>query len=143
MRLLVAVDKSNASIEAVRSALDMAENVQPNVTLELVHCVDPRLRMNGGAYESNEEQALQQGRDVLDEVEELARSEGVETIDVNTHLIHANGLTVVEELEDHINKGDYDLVFVGHRNRPEKTERHIGSTTKKLIGKSSIPVVSV
>lgn len=142
MKVLVAVDRSTASKDAVESALDLARELRDPIDLELVHCVSPVLKMNGDTYEESVGEAEQNGQKSLDDALSLVDSADVSPVSVETALLHTEG-KIVESLTDHIEENEFDMVFMGHRNYSEKKERFVGSTTKKLISQSEIPVVAV
>lgn len=142
MKLLVAVDQSSASKKSVNSAIDLASKIEDDVTLELVHCISPVITINGDTYDESLEQAEEDGQDALDSALTEIKNSPVEIATVNTKLLHSDQ-DIVETLSNYINESDFDMVFMGHRNHSNKTERFVGSTTKKLISRSDVPVVAV
>lgn len=142
MRLLVSIDNSTESMKAVNQALDLAEKLENNPEVVIAHCVDPVLAMNGNSYEEDLERATEIGEKAIEDATEVVDNRELGNIDVSTELLQVKD-TVVNELSDFIESGEFDLVFMGHRNRTEREEKYVGSTTKKLISRSSVPVVAV
>jgi nucleotide-binding universal stress UspA family protein len=142
MKVLVAVDNSSASKEAVKSALDLANELESQMNLELVNCVTPVLTMSNGSYDESLEEAEQNGQEAMDSgLTEIDQAD-VDLGSTETTLLHSDG-NIVETLTDYIEENDFDMVFMGHRDTSEKKERFVGSTTKKLISHTNIPVVAV
>lgn len=142
MRLLVSIDNSTESMDAVHQAIELAEKLEDNSEVDIVHCIDPVISMNGTTYDEDLERARELGEKAINNAKELIDEQDIEGVNISTELLQVDE-TIVNTLGDYIESGEFDLVFMGHRNRSEKSEKYVGSTTKKLISRSSIPVVAV
>lgn len=142
MKVLIAVDRSTASKDAVKSALNLASELKDPMDLELVHCVSPVITMNGDSYEESLEDAERNGQNALDSALTEVDDSELELNSTETALLHSEG-DIVRTITDYIEDNNFDMVFMGHRNHSDKKERFVGSTTKKLISQANIPVVAV
>lgn len=140
MRLLVAVDGSEQSDNALAHAVDLAEAAGGSVTV--THAVDPSVQEVEDA----------KGADRLvveDEGDAEARAERVldaavaavgDRVPVAAELLHGDPREVVPALA--ADEG-YDGIVVGHRGLSERRERVLGSVAKSLVERSSVPVTVV
>ncbi|MFB6100970.1 MAG: universal stress protein [Haloplanus sp.] len=148
MKLLVAVDGSDESYDALAYAADIADATNGSVTA--AYAVDPAIYDRGGrdpiSTLSDAEQRLviesvedaeQRGMDVLDDTAAFARDLGHE---VETELLYG---TPVVAITDHAESEEFDTIVVGHRGRSERTERALGSVAKGIIERTSITVTVV
>ncbi|EMA42612.1 universal stress protein [Halobiforma nitratireducens] len=148
MNVLVAVDGSDASENALAHAIDVAEAMDGTVTA--VHTIDPSVFDVGGsdpiasASDADErlilesvEDAEQRGLDVLEEAVDLASEHGS---DVGTELLYGDP---VEEIAAFADDEGFDAIFVGHRGRSGRTELLVGSVAKQLVERATVPVTVV
>jgi nucleotide-binding universal stress UspA family protein len=148
MKLLVAVDGSNASDNALAYASDVADAMNGSITV--LHAVDPDVYDEGGAEPistlSDAEQRLviesledaeDRGWALIDDAAEFAAEHGH---DVERVLLHG---TPVAEIAEYAEEHEFDAIYVGHRGLSERTERLLGSVAKGLVARATVPVTVV
>jgi nucleotide-binding universal stress UspA family protein len=142
MRLLVAVDGSEQSDNALAHAVRLAAETDGSVTI--VHAVDPTVQEVADAPPNGGDRLV-----VEDEEDAEARADrilaaAVETVGdrvpVTTELLHGDPREVVPDLA--ASEG-YDEIVVGHRGLSERQERVLGSVAKSLVEHSPVPVTVV
>lgn len=134
MKIVVAVDNSNASTVAVKYAVSRAKLLDAEITF--VNCVAETTRIDGDMIRTdthNDEQ--RRGNTALENATEMASKHGVPNS--SESITHD---TVVDGLVDSIESTNPDFVFVGHR---KLTHNGVGSVAKKLISRSPVPVTVV
>jgi len=141
MRLLVAVDGSEQSTDALAHAERLAAAAGGSLTV--VHAVDP------GVHEVEDVDPTAEDRFVIEdegEAEDRARrildeaAAGVERVPVTTELLHGDPREAVPALAE---AEGYDGIVVGHRGLSERRERVLGSVAKSLVERSRVPVTVV
>ncbi|ESS07681.1 MAG: universal stress protein UspA related nucleotide-binding protein [uncultured archaeon A07HB70] len=141
MRLLVAVDGSEQSDNALAHAERLAEATDGSLTP--VHAVDP------GVHEVADVDPIAGDRLVVEdegEAEDRARrileeaAASVESVPVTVELLHGDPREVVP---DFAASEGYDGIVVGHRGLSERGERVLGSVAKSLVEHSPVPVTVV
>ena len=148
MNVLVAVDGSDASENALTHAIDVADAMDGSVTA--VHAIDPSVFDTGGtdpiasASDADErlilesvDDAEQRGMDVLENAADHAEEHGH---DVETELLYGDPVTEIAAFAD---DDGFDAIFVGHRGRSERTELLVGSVAKQLVERATVPVTVV
>jgi len=148
MKLLVAVDGSEESRQALAYATDIADATDGSIVV--VHAVDPSAYDQGGTEPvatpadadrrlilESVEDAEARGLDLLDDAAAFARELGW---DVETELLYGDPVTAVT---DYAEAESVDTVYVGHRGRSERTDRMFGSVAKALVERASVPVTVV
>ncbi len=142
MDLLVAVDGSEASGEALEHACELA--AATNGSLTLVHAVNPDVYEDADPSAGSEEliqsveQAEERGRTVLAEAEDSLTDRDVML--EGGELLYGDPTEVIAEFAV---EGRFDGVVVGHRGLSDRYERVLGSVAKGLIGRSPVPVTVV
>lgn len=137
MTISVLVDTTTYRTGAVDEAVEIAKDLSEPV--ELVYCASPNIETNGDSYNEDIEESLEEGESVLAEAEDHISGNG---LDVRTSLIQTEG-SIVQRLSEHLESSDARMAIVGHRNLPDRTEELFGSTTKKLISETTVPVLVV
>ena len=123
-RLVVGVDFSSHSIEAVRWAGVMARAV--GGTVALVH-VEPESDVGGLSSTARSR------------LEDLARSEGLDA-ETSVHVLDGPiGSTLCETVE----RLEADVLFVGCRGRGRQRGTTLGSSTQHCLRQSPVPVIAV
>ncbi|AFZ71955.1 universal stress protein [Natronobacterium gregoryi] len=148
MNLLVAIDGSNESTEALDYAIDIADAMDGSITV--AHAVNPTVFDEGGteplASLSDADQRLivegvadaeQRALGVLEEAVEFATGHGH---DVESELLYGDPATEIAEYAD---EEEVDAIFVGHRGRTERVELMVGSVAKALVERAPVPVTVV
>jgi nucleotide-binding universal stress UspA family protein len=142
MRLLVAVDGSEQSDNALAHAVQLAAETDGSVTV--VHAVDPAVQEVAEAPPDGGDRLV-----VEDEADAEARAERVlsaaveavgDRVPVTAELLHGDPREVVPDLA--ASEG-YDGIVVGHRGLSERRERVLGSVAKSLVERSPVPVTVV
>jgi nucleotide-binding universal stress UspA family protein len=150
MRLLVALDETDASDDALDYALDIAARL--DASLLFTHVVESPAHVTeeestGGADETAEgertqfvrgamEDARATGDQLLREAARRAKSLG---ISADTRIVDGDPL---EELPTLARETSVDGVIVGHRGVDDYSET-VASVAKELIGRSPVPVTVV
>lgn len=148
MHLLVAVDGSSESHDALRRAIRVAEATGGSITV--VHAVDPDVYELGGMEPisglpdaenrilvESVEDAEDRGADVLAEAVDLATANGVA---VDSELLYGPPVDrIVAYAGDH----DVDGIYVGHRGMSARLEGLLGSVAKSLAERATVPVTIV
>lgn len=142
MRLLVAVDGSEQSDNALAYATRLSEATGGSLTV--VHAVDPSVQemadvppADGDRFVVEDEaDAEERAERVLDEA---VKSVG-DRVSVTSELLHGDPREVLPELA--VDEG-YDGLVVGHRGLSARQERVLGSVAKSLVERSEVPVTVV
>lgn len=150
MRLLVAIDGSTPSVNALSYALDLADATDGSVTA--VYAADPAAYTTtgedpgGGPREradrivvESETDAEERGQRILDEA--AARADAGEYgVTIGTELLHGDPREVIPDLAS---SEEYDGLVVGHRGLSERQERVLGSVAKSFVEHAHVPVTVV
>jgi nucleotide-binding universal stress UspA family protein len=133
-KILVAVDGSEASMHAVRTAVVLAKGL--NATLTIAHVVPPTFVPPEVpfAVQPWTEEALAAGEKLL---EAAARDSGMACERMNV-----TG-SAAERLAEIADTGNFDLVVVGSKGRGAVSRMLIGSVTDRLVHISNRPVLVV
>lgn len=122
MKILVAVDGSHVSEDALEFALD---KLGAGNEITVAHVAVPKLEW-GGYYESWET-AAERGEAILVEAEELAEDHGAS---IGTELLEGEaGTAIVELAEDK----EFDAIVVGHRGTTERRRELLGSVAEEVF----------
>ncbi|ELY44603.1 universal stress protein [Natronorubrum sulfidifaciens] len=148
MKLLVAVDGSEASENALTYAATLADAMDGSITV--VHAADPTVHDEGGnepdvsLWDADQRLVLesvadveQRGLDLLDDASAVADDLGH---DVAVELLYGNP---VAEIADYAEAEGFDTIFVGHRGRSERAGLMLGSVAKSLVERATVPVTVV
>ena len=141
MKILIAVDGSKNSLDAVQLLIDHADwyREKPQVELVTVHLPVPKLPGMGAAvgkkqiddyYRDEGETRLTAARRKLD----AAR------IPYEAHILVG---AVAETLVKHAKARRCDLIYIGTRGMSEIGKALVGSTASKVVQISNIPVLLV
>lgn len=147
MHLVVGIDGSEASKQALRHAAEIVEQAGGTVTALAV--VDPQVyeQRDGSGPITDREDALDRiVQETVEDAEERSEryleevTTAVET-DVETALLYGSP---VEAIVDYVSdRGNIDGIVVGHKRVDSKYERVLGSVAKGLIDRSPVPVTVV
>jgi nucleotide-binding universal stress UspA family protein len=148
MKLLVAVDSSSESDDALAYAIEIAAATDGSVAA--VHAVDPAVYDRGGREPvsslSDADQRLviesiadaeQRGFDVLEDATDRARELGRE---IETDLLYGDP---VGAITDYATREGFDGIVLGHRGRSERAGYLIGSVAKEVVERATVPVTVV
>ena len=146
MKLLVAVDGSEASHSALAHAGDIAAAM--NGSLTVVHAVNPNVYDLGGSepvvgfvdadsrlVAESMDDAEKRAQLVLEDAEARAHQLGHS---VETEMLYGDPVKAISEFAD-----DFDALFVGHRGLSRRTEQMVGSVAKSMVERAPIPVTVV
>lgn len=132
MRILVAVDGSHVSEDALEYALD---NFGDSGSMTVAHVAVPELEW-GGYYESWET-AAGRGEAILESAEDLAEDHGVS---ISTELLEGDASDTIlkgdasDTIADYVDEKGFDTVIVGHRGTTAKRGELLGSFAQDVVG---------
>jgi nucleotide-binding universal stress UspA family protein len=151
MRILVAIDGTDAGANALDYAIDMA--VRLGASLLLTYVVEPAVHVTDGdgstpPHEGERDgdgarfvqEALEDSRTTGDDLlHEAANRASVVGVDVDTHMATGDPVEVLPALVDETSA---DAIVVGHRRAADR-EEVVDSVAKGLIERSPVPVTVV
>lgn len=143
--IVVAVDGSNTSLNALKHAAVLANAGDAKLTLVTV--------ANPGEYmtlapeflqhDSYEEAAISSGNEVLAEASLMARNEGVQHVE--THLLVATRgeKEMAQELVDYADAQGADLIVIGTHGRTGLMHLLMGSFAETVMRQSHLPLLVI
>lgn len=143
--LVVAVDGSNTSLNALQHAASLA--VAGNARLTLVTVANPSEYMTLAPeflqHESYEAAAVAGGNEVLAEAGVAAKAAGVN--DVQTHLLVAakGAKEMAQELVDYADGNGADLIVIGTHGRSGLMHLLMGSFAETVMRQSHLPLLVI
>lgn len=143
--IVVAVDGSNTSLNALQHAASLA--VAGNAKLTLVTVANPSEYMTLAPeflqHESYEEAAISSGNEVLAEAGVAAKNAGVSH--VQTHLLVANkgAKEMAQELVDFADGHGADLIVIGTHGRTGLMHLLMGSFAETVMRQSHLPLLVI
>lgn len=141
-RILVAIDGSDPSIQALLEAVKLAKDQR--ACLRLMHVVNlgPLYpAVSSGAHVLTLRHALlQAGRDILDEAAALARSEGVA---VETALRWTARRRISQRIVEEAKRWHADLIVLGTHGRHGVERLFLGSVAEGVARTTPVPVLLV
>ena len=141
MKILLAVDGSRFSLDAVDSVIEHANwyREKPLVELVTVHLPVPRLPRMGLVVGKNQIQRYyeEEGEAALATAKKKLGAAGIK--------YKANVLVgqIAESIVQHASKARCDLIFIGTRGRSAAANMLLGSTATKVLHLSRTPVLLV
>ena len=135
MRILLAVDGSNASLDAVKSVIDHAGEFREAPRIELVTVHRPLPRVVGKS-----------------QLDRYYQEEGEKTLAAAKKLLDGAGIAYqaqvlvgdpAESIVKHCRKARCDLVALGAKGRSALGDMLLGSTASKVLHLSDIPVLLI
>jgi nucleotide-binding universal stress UspA family protein len=135
VRLLVAVDGSQGSVKAIHKAAEMAKEAKA-YDLVLVYVVPVR-EFPAMIAETDEEMQLRQGRGILDDMMEVAQSQGV---GARTELLRGHP---AQQILDYAANFQPSMIIVGNRGMNAARSALVGSVSSTISRKSRHPVLVV
>mgnify|MGYP002760861283 CR=1 FL=1 len=142
MRLLVAVDGSEQSDNALAYAKRLSEATDGSLTV--VHAVDPSVQELADVPPADDDRLVVEDETDTEERAERILDEAVESagdrVPVTSELLHGDPREVLPELAA---TEEYDGLVVGHRGLSARQERVLGSVAKSLVEHSAVPVTVV
>lgn len=134
-RYIVAVDDSEAGLNAVREAIETVKNENGEAKLELVHVLSQQIRNNGSEMIIEQPDANEDaGNGVLEKASKLVPND----VPYDTEIIHGKPSTSIVERASEI---DAMKVFIGHRERDKYNG--VKSVAKKVVSDAPCAVIVV
>jgi nucleotide-binding universal stress UspA family protein len=141
MKILLAVDGSKPSLDAVKCLIDHADwyREQPQVELLTVHLPVPKLGRMGAAVGKSQ-------------IEKYYQEEGEQSLAEAKKLLERAGIayqprilvgSVAETIAKHAKDARCDLIYIGTHGRTGITGALVGSTASKVLHISDVPVLLV
>ena len=143
--LVVAVDGSKTSLNALQHAAELAKAVKARLTLVTV--ANPGEYMSLAPeflqHESYEAAAIAGGNEVLAEASEAAKAAGV--ADVQAHLLVTSkgAKEMAQELVDYADSKKADLLVLGTHGRSGLMHMLMGSFAETLMRQSHLPLLVI
>src|SRR4030066_50651 len=130
MKILVPVDGSKHSMEAVRIALKYAKATKTDISLMTVTPYVPGLDLELSAKELQRLEAgfKSRGEDILAEAQKILKSEGI-----SSSTILASAISPADEIVNTAKKEKVDLIIIGCRGLGSAASRFLmGSVASKV-----------
>jgi len=141
MKILVPVDGSKYSMEAVKAAVDYAKTKKAEIYLMMVtpFLAGLDLELSAKAADSINESTKRRGEEVLEKAEAMLQAEGVAAKTILTASSSpANEILEVAE------KKKMDLIIIGSKGMGGKATRFfMGSVASKIVGHAPCSVLIV
>ena len=141
MKILVPVDGSTYSMEAVNVALDYAKAKGAEITIITVTPFIPGLDLEISAKEldSLTQKIKRNGEDVLEKAQAVLKSAGV-----SSRSILSSSTSAADEIIGVVEKEKTDLIIIGNRGLGGKATRFfMGSVALKVVGNAPCSVYVV
>ncbi|MGB1111020.1 MAG: universal stress protein [Gammaproteobacteria bacterium] len=135
-KILVAVDGSSNSTNALNQAIALAQPLGASITLITV--IDMYIESMSVAVDM-EEELSREARTVLDDDKALVESAGVTCADTIVHMGGEPHAFIVDEAKAH----HVDLIVVGSHGRTGLSRLLHGSVSESVIGHAPCPVLVV
>jgi nucleotide-binding universal stress UspA family protein len=132
MKILVPVDGSQYSMEAVKVALDYAKTKGAEITLITVTPFVPGLDLEISAKElaSLTEKMKSRGEEILEKAQAVLKSDGV-----SSRSILSSSVSAADEIIGVAEKEKVDLIIIGNRGMGGAATRFfMGSIASKVVG---------
>jgi len=141
-RVLVAVDGSDASIDASNYAIDMAKKFEASLTVLFI--VAPAVYIdfgyaNVGTTNEIESTKKKLAQNEVDKVNEKAMEKGV-TVRTDVLIKH---ISVVKEIVEYAEKYKIDLIIIGSRGMTGFKKMLLGSVASGVVTYAQCPVLVV
>jgi nucleotide-binding universal stress UspA family protein len=132
MKILVPVDGSQNSMEAVKVALQYAKTAKADVYLMTVtpFISGLDLEISAGAMDSLNESMKSRGEEVLKKAQGILAAEGI-----SAKTILSSSISAADDIVGFAEKEKVDLIVIGSRGLGGKATRFImGSVASKVVG---------
>ncbi len=132
MKILVPVDGSQNSMEAVKVALKYAKATKTDIYLMTVtpFISGLDLEISAGAMDSLNESMKSRGEEVLKKAQDILTTEGV-----SAKTILSSSISAADDIVSFAEKEKVDLIIIGSRGLGGKATRFImGSVASKVVG---------
>jgi nucleotide-binding universal stress UspA family protein len=139
MKILLAVDGSKHSLDAVKSLIEHADwfSGKPQVFLAHVHLPVPKMGGFGPSKSVIETYYREEGEEALAKAVKLLDKAGLEHVD--SILVGP----VAETLCKHATANKVDLIYMGTRGLHAAANLVVGSVATKVLHNASVPVLLV
>ncbi|MFC7081510.1 universal stress protein [Halorussus caseinilyticus] len=133
--ILVPTDGSKAAERAVEQAVELAAESGGTVhALYVMNVGDADFMVTPSDIAETKERLQKKGARFLDAATDRAEQAGVECVTATKSGIPE------DEILDYAREHGVDLVVMGRRGRSDPDKPLIGSTTKRVLGKTDVPV---
>jgi nucleotide-binding universal stress UspA family protein len=131
MKIIVPIDGSKYSMEAVKTALKYAKATKTDIYLMTVtpFISGLDLEISAGAMDKLNESMKSRGEDVLRKAQDILKAEGV-----TANTILSSSISAADEIINFAEKEKADLIIIGSRGLGDKATRFImGSVATKVV----------
>jgi len=131
MKIIVPIDGSKYSMEAVKTALKYAKATKTDIYLMTVtpFISGLDLEISAGAMDKLNESMKSRGEDVLRKAQDILKAEGV-----TANTILSSSISAADEIISFAEKEKADLIIIGSRGLGDKATRFImGSVATKVV----------
>jgi nucleotide-binding universal stress UspA family protein len=133
--VLVPTDGSKAAKRATEQAIELVKDSDGTVhALYVMDMGDAAFVAIPSDIKETRQRLEKKGRTFVNEVEEQAEESGVDCV-----AVVKSGIPE-EEIVEYVHEHTVDLVVMGRRGRSDPDKPLIGSTTKRVLGLSDVPV---
>ncbi len=151
-KILVPVDGSNASISAVKKAIDLGRQFNSEIKLLSVVKASEHRAKNENLWSAVDGSAIVNSAELEDKLEskyiensEMLLKQIVTKLDFRGTKVETEVLTgdPFEKIIETAQKGYYDLIVMGNRGFSKIKRFFVGSVTQKVISESPCPVLVI
>ena len=143
--LVVAVDGSRTSLQALNHAAKLAALSQADITL--VNIANPSEYMALAPeflqQESYESAAMSQGNEVLEYAEKIVREAGVKTVHRHLAVSVKGARDMAQQLVDYAEEHQADLLVLGTHGRTGLMHLLMGSFAETVMRQSTLPLLII
>jgi nucleotide-binding universal stress UspA family protein len=141
-RILVAVDGSNASINASSHAIDMAKKLDASLTV--LYIVSPATYMDFGYANVGKKKEIEsiEKKQAQREVNKVKKKAMDKRVTVKTYVL-IKTTSVVKEIVEYAEKQKIDLIIMGSRGKTGFKKMLLGSVASGVVTYANCPVLVV
>ena len=148
-KILIAIDESEYRRKIIMYGLTLAKSSEADITA--IHVIDrPSLAAlsdlsgligyyEGGNITNLEQELRKHGKELLDEIDEMAKKEGIK---INTEVI-MNAPSVAEGIINCATTRNMDIIVIGTRGMSSKQKFLMGSVADKVTSHAPCTVMAV
>lgn len=133
MKLLIPIDGSKASLNALEKAIEIARNY--HFAMKILSVVNVR-----AVSDDRAELVDIMIKDVNDRMEELVKNTDLTGIDVETEVVYGEAYTTILDVAE---RDNVDLIIIGNRGQSRIQRFFLGSVANRVIAEAKCPVLVI